>query len=173
MIDAGAYIGDTLSAMRAFQFEAVAAFEPDGRNFRALRRWLDEGGAGLKDVVLYPCGVDFETAMRCFQPGQAAGSAIVAGGGETIHVVAMDDVLPRFAPTFIKLDIEGAEIGALNGAAGLIRMYQPRVAACVYHLPPHLWEIPLLLKKLAPAHHLFLRYHGFNGFDAVAYAVEP
>lgn len=173
MIDAGAFNGDTLSAMRAFQFEAVAAFEPDARNFRDLRRWLDGEGAGLKDVVLFPCGVDSETALRSFQPGQGAASAIGAGGGEMIQVVALDDVLPRFRPSFIKLDIEGSEPAALSGAAGLIRANGPRIAACAYHLPSHLWEVPLLLKELAPAHTLHLRYHGFNGFDVVAYAVEP
>ncbi|MEI6494404.1 MAG: FkbM family methyltransferase, partial [Verrucomicrobiota bacterium] len=173
LIDAGAFNGDTLSAMRAFEFETVAAFEPDARNFRDLRRWLDSERSGLKDVVLFPCGVDSETAMRRFQPGQGAASAIDAGGGEMIQVVAMDDVLPRFRPTFIKLDIEGAEIAALNGAAGLIRAHCPRIAACAYHLPSHLWEVPLLLKELVPTHKLHLRYHGFNGFDVVAYAVEP
>jgi len=173
LIDAGAFNGDTLSAMRSFQFEAVAAFEPDPRNFHDLRRWLDGGGSGLRDIVLFPCGVDSETAMRSFQPGQGAASAIGAGGGETIQVVAMDDVLPRFRPTFIKLDIEGAEMGALSGAAGMIRSHRPRIAACAYHLPSHLWEVPLLLKELVPSHKLHLRYHGFNGFDVVAYAVEP
>ena len=63
LIDAGAFNGDTLSAMRAFQFEAIAAFEPDARNFRDLRRWLDGEGAGLKDIVLFPCGVDSEISM--------------------------------------------------------------------------------------------------------------
>jgi len=173
LIDAGAFSGDTLSAMRAFEFAAVAAFEPDPRNFRDLRRWLDGGGSGLNDVVLFPCGVDSETAVRSFQRGQGAASAIASGGGDVIQVVAIDDVLPRFRPTFIKLDIEGAEIDALNGAAGLIRAHRPRIAACAYHLPSHLWEVPLLLKKLAPSHKLHLRYHGFNGFDVVAYAVEP
>ncbi len=172
LIDAGAYNGDTLSAMGAFQMEAVAAFEPDIGNFRALRQWVDAGGAVLSHVVLYPCGIDSETAMRKFHHRGAAGSAF-ADAGEMIQVVALDDVLPRFAPTFIKLDIEGAEMGALKGAAGLIRSCKPRIAACVYHLPSHLWEIPFLLRELVPEHHLYLRYHGFNGFDAVAYAVEP
>lgn len=173
LIDGGAFVGDTLAAMRRFSLEAVAAFEPDIENFCALRRWLDENAAGLDEVVLFPCGVGSETAMCHFQQGQAAGSAITESGEATIQVVALDDVLPRFAPTFIKLDIEGAEIAALHGASEMIRTHQPRIAACVYHLPAHLWEVPLLLRKLLPSHRLFLRYHGFNGFDAVAYAIEP
>ena len=173
LIDGGAFVGDTLAAMRRFGMEAVAAFEPDIENFRVLRRWLDENAEGLEEVVLFPCGVGSETAMCHFRQGQAAGSAISETGDAMIQVVALDDVLPRFAPTFIKLDIEGAEVAALRGASKMIQEHQPRVAACVYHLPAHLWEIPLLLRELLPSHRLFLRYHGFNGFDAVAYAVEP
>ncbi len=173
LIDGGAYVGDTLAAIQQFQLEAVAAFEPDLENFRNLRRWLEKEGAGINEAVLFPCGLDRESAMRRFNTGQAAGSAVTKFGDSTIQVVALDDVLPRFAPTFIKLDIEGAEIDALNGAREMIRKHQPRIAACVYHLPEHLWEVPLLLKELVPEHRLHLRYHGFNGFDAVAYAIEP
>lgn len=173
LIDGGAFVGDTLAAMRRFGMEAVAAFEPDIENFRGLRRRLDENAGELEEVVLFPCGLGSETAMCRFQQGQAAGSAISESGDAMIQVVALDDVLPRFAPTFIKLDIEGAEIAALHGASKMIQKHQPRVAACVYHLPAHLWEVPILLRELLPSHRLFLRYHGFNGFDAVAYAVEP
>ena len=173
LIDGGAFVGDTMSAMCRFKLDAVAAFEPDPENFRALRQGLDACGAKWENVVLFPCGIGSETAVHRFQQGLAAASTIAETGETTIQVVALDDVLPRFAPTLIKLDIEGAEIAALNGAAGMIRKHQPRIAACVYHLPPHLWEVPLRMRELAPHHRLYLRYHGFNGFDAVAYAVEP
>lgn len=172
LIDGGAFTGDTLAALQQFRLEAVAAFEPDLENFQALRRWLQNDGAAIPEAFLFPCGLDSETAMRRFQTGQAAGSAITQSGDATIQVVALDDVLPRFAPTFIKLDIEGAEIAALTGAAEMIRKHQPRIAACLYHLPEHLWEVPLLMRQMVPHHPLCLRHHGFNGFDAVAYAIE-
>jgi len=173
LIDGGAFVGDTIAAMRRFKLDAVAAFEPDPGNYRALQRWVDDCGVELENVVLFPCGLGSEKAVCRFQQGWDAASTIAETGETTIQVVALDDVLPRFAPTLIKLDIEGAEIAALNGAAGMIRKHQPRIAACVYHLPAHLWEVPLRMKELAPHHRLYLRYHGFNGFDAVAYAVEP
>ncbi len=168
-IDGGAFTGDTLAAMRRFDLEAVAAFEPDPGNFRSLRRSI----GGLKNVTLFPCGLDAETAMRRFDSGREASSVLSTEGESTIQTVALDDVLPGFAPTFIKLDIEGAEIGALWGAEKMIRAHGPRLAVCAYHLPGHLWEVPLLMRQLLPDHRLFLRSHGYCGFDTVAYAVEP
>jgi hypothetical protein len=44
---------------------------------------------------------------------------------------------------------------------------------CVYHLPADLWEIPLMLHELLPQHRLFLRQHGFDGWELVVYAVPP
>ena len=92
------------------------------------------------------------------------------GGESSIQVVAIDDVLPTFAPTFIKLDVEGAEPAALRGARRTIERHCPDVAVCVYHAASHLWEVPLLLHDLQPEYSFMLRYHQFNGFDAVAYA---
>jgi hypothetical protein len=131
------------------------------------------GDTRIKEATLFPCGLDCESAIRQFNTGQAAGSAVTESGSTKIQVVALDDFLPRFAPTFIKLDIEGAELRALQGAKEMILRHQPRIAACLYHLPEHLWEVPSLLRRLVPNHRLYLRYHGFNGFDAVAYAIEP
>lgn len=173
LIDGGAYTGDTLEAMKHLDFQAIAAFEPDKENFRLLGTWMKENMATLKEVILFPCGLGSETRTHRFQSGQTAGSSISKKGNTTVQVVALDDVLPRFAPNFIKLDIEGAEMDALKGALNTIRSFQPRIAACIYHSPAHLWEIPLQLKKILPDHRLSLRYHGFNGFDAVAYAIAP
>ena len=173
LIDGGAFTGDTLAALGRFHLEAVAAFEPDLENFRALRHWLKNNGAGITEAVLFPCGLDSKTAMRRFKTGQGEGSAVMSTGDVTIPVVALDDVLPHFAPTFIKFDIEGAEMSALMGATEMIKKNQPRIAVCLYHKPADLWEIPLLMQQIAPKQQLFLRYHAFNGLEIVAYAFEP
>ena len=89
-----------------------------------------------------------------------------------IPIMALDDIMPNFNPTLIKLDIEGAEPDALKGAEKLISQYQPDLAVCVYHTPGHLWELPMLMNRLLPNHQLSLRVHRFNGFDTVAYAMK-
>ncbi|MEP6821239.1 MAG: hypothetical protein ABI946_02705 [Chthoniobacterales bacterium] len=53
----------------------------------------------------------------------------------------------------------------------MISEHQPTLAVCVYHAPEHLWTLPKLMHELDPDAQLALRYHQFNGFDIVAYAL--
>mgnify|MGYP001497893886 CR=1 FL=1 len=172
LIDGGAYVGDTLQNLldQHLGFEAVAAFEPDPENFRRLCQCADLHKKQLGARILLPCGLGSQTASCTFATGRGGGSLIAQEGDAHVQVVALDDVLPSFNPTFIKLDIEGAELAALRGAEKTILGCRPRLAVCVYHEPDHLWTIPLLMHKLVPTHALALRYHQFNDFDVVAYA---
>ena len=105
-----------------------------------------------------------------FLSGFGAGSRFIQGEGLEAPIVALDDVLPNFFPTLIKLDIEGFEPAALRGAKKLISSTRPDLAICVYHQPEHLWEIPLFLKTMVPQYRFWMRCHGYNGFDSVLYA---
>lgn len=172
LIDGGAFNGDTLQSFldKGIHFDAVAAFEPDPQNFRQLSAMTAKHLEQPHDVLILPCGLSSKTEMRSFNSGVGGGSALSPKGETHVQVVALDDILPNFAPSFIKLDIEGAEPHALRGAVQLIARFQPTLAVCIYHVPEHLWEIPLLLRELVPHHQLAVRYHQFNGFDVVAYA---
>jgi FkbM family methyltransferase len=173
MIDGGAFTGDTIQLFleKGVPLEAVAAFEPDVKNFAELREGLARASSKIRERILFPCGLSNRTAMRSFAAGAGAASALQLEGDTAIQVVALDDVLPTFAPTFLKLDIEGAEPDALQGAAQTITRFVPRLAVCVYHAPEHLWELPHLIRELHAGYDLALRYHQFNGFDVVLYAI--
>jgi FkbM family methyltransferase len=173
MIDGGAFTGDTIQMVlaRGLQVAAIAAFEPDPGNFQKLSQRVSTSLGQLGDVLLLPCGLGRETAICRFAEGQGGGSSLDSGGESFIQVVALDRVVPNFAPTFVKFDIEGAEPEALLGAAGLIARYHPAMAVCVYHKADHLWVIPRLIRQFMPECRLALRYHQFNGLDVVAYAI--
>jgi hypothetical protein len=83
----------------------------------------------------------------------------------------LDDLLAGSRPTYIKMDIEGAEPDALAGAQRTIRQHRPVLSICVYHTQYHLWSIPLLVHELAPDYRLFLRPHDADGWDSVCYAI--
>jgi hypothetical protein len=108
--------------------------------------------------------------MASFRSGQGSASSVVEHGDVHVKLVALDEVLPTFRPTYIKLDIEGSELSALRGAAGMIQRHQPSMAVCIYHCPADLWEIPLYLHELLPSHRICLRYHTYQAFELVAYA---
>jgi FkbM family methyltransferase len=172
LVDGGAFDGDTLRAIaaRGIALEAIAAFEPDLRNFAELCRAAAAVAGNVREMILLPCGLGDATGLQRFSSGSGASSALESSGDTTVQVVALDDVLPNFAPTFVKLDVEGAEPQALKGAAGVISRFRPTLAVCVYHAPEHLWTLPRLIRERWPDYRLALRAHQFNGFDTVAYA---
>jgi hypothetical protein len=88
-----------------------------------------------------------------------------------VDCAPLDQILSAEVPTYIKLDIEGAEMDALKGAAGLIRQHKPVLAVSVYHQQDHLWRIPLYLKTLFPGYQFFLRPHNEEAWDLICYAI--
>ena len=171
-VDGGAFTGDTLQRFLAagYVFEAVAAFEPQHENFSRLSEFVSSHSTTLPNAEIFRCGLG-DANEDAAVTHEASASRITKGGGDTVSVVAFDQVLPSFNPTLVKLDVEGYEARALAGASQSIRRCQPSVAVCIYHEPHHLWTLPKMLKRMLPNHSLALRYHGFNGFDSVAYAV--
>jgi hypothetical protein len=69
------------------------------------------------------------------------------------------------------LDIEGAELDALQGARRLIEKNRPGIAVCLYHFPHHLWAIPLWLAELDLRYRFYYRAHEHCTFETVLYAL--
>lgn len=79
-------------------------------------------------------------------------------GEETIKIVTLDEVIDE-RPTFIKMDIEGAELSALKGAACIIKENSPKLAICVYHKPEDLYEILELIDSWGLHYKYYLRHY--------------
>lgn len=65
------------------------------------------------------------------------------------------DTIDNFAKTrnikkidFIKVDVEGADLKALQGAEKTILKDRPQISVAIYHSPFHFYEIPLYLGNL-------------------------
>ncbi|WP_375391041.1 FkbM family methyltransferase [uncultured Sphingomonas sp.] len=172
LVDGGAFTGDALASVRASGRSLAQwfAFEPDLANFAALVATARDPDVGM--AALFPCGLGERTAQIRFASGESAGSHAADNGDSMVQVVALDEVLPTIAPNYIKLDIEGAERSALTGMRRTLERCRPALAVSIYHRPEDLWELPLLVHQLLPEARLFVRQHGFNGFDTVLYAVH-
>ena len=59
---------------------------------------------------------------------------------------------------FIKMDIEGAELSALQGAKETLRIFRPDLAIAVYHSLPDFWRIPQYLDELGLGYRFYLRH---------------
>ena len=77
---------------------------------------------------------------------------------ETLSVTTVDAVTGGEA-SLIKLEIEGAELAALNGAVGTIRTSRPKMALSVYHKAEDLHTIPDFVTGLDLGYRYALRQH--------------
>lgn len=73
--------------------------------------------------------------------------------------------------SFIKLDIEGAELRSLQGAGRIILRNRPRLAVCLYHKKEDYWKISCYLKSLVPEYRLYIRHYSNYSAETVLYAV--
>lgn len=170
-VDCGAFDGDTAIALMNYKgkAEAIALFEPEKENFGKLSINMRKNPVA-REQILYPCGVWDRTEMLCFRSGIKTSSGISQDGDTFIQCVSLDDAIADFAPTFIKMDIEGAEYEALLGAETIIRKYKPDLAISVYHNIEHIWKIPILIESFVPEYEFSLRCHGLFGAETILYA---
>jgi len=168
-IDCGAYDGDTIAEFRrqtGDRFKQIIAFEPDVSNLRPLA----EAAGGDDRIAIQPnaTGARRET-LRFTAAG--TGSHVSEAGTCEVQCVTLDEALQDVAPTYIKLDIEGSERDTLEGACETILRHRPKLAVCLYHVPDHLWSIPLRLRELLPDFRITLRTYNADGFDCVCYCI--
>jgi len=101
------------------------------------------------------------------------GSYVDSNGEEIIEVISLDEYLKdeKEPVTFIKMDIEGAELNALKGAEQTIKKYKPRLAISIYHKLEDMWEIPNLLLEFVPDYKFYIRHYSLNFSETVLYAI--
>ena len=172
LVDCGAYTGDTLADFlrRGYPFRKYIAYELSRRNYDVLQENMrNVRGGGTDKLVAYNCGVGERNEQICYDDVISASS--VSSVGIPGKIVRMSDHLRDEPVSFIKMDIEGAEMGALKGAAELIRRRRPDLAICTYHSISDLYEIPLYIHSLVPEYRLYLRHHTPVFCETVCYAV--
>jgi FkbM family methyltransferase len=181
-IDCGAFNGDTLISLmartkkeHAASLHEVIAFEPDQKNFRDLVTASERVKKHFASCRfrLFPCAVFRTASLLHFSENLGASSSIVETGGVQVQAVALDEAVSSVeGRAFIKMDLEGAEVDALEGAKRLIQNYRPWLAISIYHAPDHLWQVPLMVAGWNLGYRLYVRQHGENGFDSVLYALS-
>jgi FkbM family methyltransferase len=171
-VDGGSFDGDTI---RLFvdrvggKFSRVLAFEPDPDTFARLRANF----AGDPRIEPINAGLHRRGGVLRFHNDASRGAIFQAEGAIEIPVVALDEVLEGGRVSFIKMNIEGAEIEALAGAAGAIRRWRPKLAISAYHRPSDLWQVAETVDALYPDYDLYLRQHDGGVIETVLYALPP
>jgi FkbM family methyltransferase len=174
-VDCGGFDGDTVRSFVARtgdRFRKILVFEPDPANFARLVAMVK----GLPPEI--GSKVRAEPLALGARPGQlrldvrGAASCVSETGELVVQVARLDAVLGDERPTWIKMDVEGAELEVLGGAEEPIRRHRPLLAISAYHRPDDPWRLPLYLRELNPGYRFHLRrYTPEINDDLVLYAV--
>ena len=160
VIDGGAFDGVTSRDFLAAAGPSgkVFAFEMDGENFPACAE-----NAAKYGFVAENMGLAEKTQTASFQRGEnVTASCMVEGGNRTAQFTSIDDYVAARGLSrvdFIKMDIEGAELAALHGAAQTIARCKPRMAICVYHKPEDMWVLQRYIRSLRPDYTFAFRHY--------------
>lgn len=165
-IDGGCYDGKSSISIinNCKDYKKIYAFEPDTENIKLIKNsLLDE------NIEIIKCGLWNKKDFLFFSKGGQA-SRIEEIGNETIEVNAIDNCISDIV-TYIKMDIEGAEINALLGAKNLIEKFHPKLAISIYHKKNDIIDIPLTILKIDSRYKFYLRHYSPGTYDTVLYAV--
>lgn len=190
LVDGGALNGDDTIWIASFlkqnskKLKKAYIFEPETTGFCETYRNLesyfcekanlssDGNMANINEFQVLKAGLYDKNSKVNFCLYDNEGSCFIENetSGSDVPVIKLDDVIKDEKVTFIKYDLEGAEIPAIRGAENTIKKNKPKLALSIYHNIEDLWEIPLLIKEYVPEYRLFIRHHTGSVYDKTLYA---
>ena len=154
IIDLGAYDGDTIAEFleaTGGEYDYITALEPDEKNFKKLLKNTED----LFDITCLNMGAWDKKDTLIFAK-KAGRNSKLAADGVSVDVIDVDSL--ELSPTFIKMDIEGAEMKALCGLENTIRNYRPKLYICAYHRNEDLFALPLKVLDICPDYKIYFRH---------------
>ena len=161
-IDGGAYDGATSAAFANLGAQ-VFAFEMDAANFQNCLARVGQN----PNITLENLGLSDKESEELYS-SKAAGSKKDSQGDILGKFIDLDTYvarknLPRV--DYIKLDIEGAELDMLHGAAKTITRCKPKMAVSAYHKWEDLWTLATYIKSLRPDYEFAFRHYKIDCTD--------
>jgi FkbM family methyltransferase len=162
VLDCGANVGTFTRSALAAGASKVVAFEIDPRNAECLRRNFQKEAAegrvvviaqgvwsreGTVEVKVYS-NSNWSTAAMPERPETEEKPRVVKLPVTRIDRVVEDLGLERV--DFIKMDVEGAEVEALQGARTTLQRFRPRLSLATENLPDDIERVPAVVRAIVP-----------------------
>ncbi len=181
-IDGGAFDGSTsrmYAGLTGGKYKKIIAFEPGRENIELFNK---RSAQNLPErMELIQKGLWSSSTILDFSGDGTQGARINAGGGESANVgaddgnrietIAIDELPDSQDITFIKMDVEGAELEALKGARETIVQNHPKLAICLYHKPEDIFEIPEYILSLSEDYKFYIRHYQLSDCETLLYAI--
>jgi FkbM family methyltransferase len=181
VIDGGACWGDSalFFVTKTGNEGRVLSCEFVPGNLEVFHKNLSLNPDMAKSIELVPHALWSTSGVPLYVNGRGPGSSVsttpsTPGQTPTATTLSIDDMvrdrgLERV--DFIKMDIEGAEYEALQGAAATLQRYRPKLALCIYHCPEDFVRLARYVDKLTPGYRIFLRHLTVHAEETVLYAL--
>jgi len=154
-VDIGAFDGYTTKEfiIRCPKYNKVFLFEPEEQNMKIAKEKL----SNFSNIDFFQFGLSDTKEVLKFDVSGSS-SKISEDGTLIINVDKLDNFINEEV-TFIKMDIEGYEQKAINGAKTLIQKYHPKLAISVYHQKNDFWKIPEQILSIRNDYDIYLRHY--------------
>lgn len=163
--DVGSFDGFTSEAFikSCPDYRSIHVFEPDPKNIAVCKRRLSH----LRDVHFHQLGLSNVKETLSFNVAGSS-SRVSADGSVKIEVDRLDAIATD-VPTLIKMDIEGGELHAIDGAVQTISRAHPRLAISIYHSAGDFWRIPEKVLAIRDDYRLFVRHYTESIYETVMF----
>lgn len=180
MVDCGASVGESTNGLISAtqgRFDRSWMIEPDRLNIAGVQNLIRKyAGTDIEGKLsLHQYAVGEHEAEMAFQHLGNHGSSVLPAAkavdvprSDYVRVRRVDDIIDD-KPTIIKMDVEGSELIALKGAAGVIRDARPKLMVSGYHRSTDLLNIPAFIDTIAPDYRIGLRHHTEDRWDTCLY----
>jgi len=179
VLDLGGCWGDTALyfASKTGESGKVFSFEfiPDNLKLFNLNISLNPTLQKLIEIIPRPVSNKSYKEVYFFDKGPGSKIQLEPFEGQTgiAMTLSIDDFVKEHKidkVNFIKMDIEGAELGALEGATETIKRFMPKLAIAIYHNLDDFVNIPLWISELGLGYKLYLDHYTIHSEETVIFA---
>lgn len=168
-VDLGAFDGDTVAEFCSHTggYGYIYAVEPGPKSFLRLKKSTD----GMKNVTLINKAVSDKAETLIFNTHGGRNHARSAEG-KPISADSVDNMLGGKRATLIKMDVEGSESAAVDGAKSTLLRYKPKMQIACYHRTEDYFALPLKVSAIRDDYRLYMRHFpGIPAWDTNFYFV--
>jgi FkbM family methyltransferase len=161
----------------------VHCFEPSPKNLLLLADNLERNLALVPRISVHAAPLAAEAGREIWvddaaaagatthdDPAQTGGRAVTPSVTDAIDAMVARGALDRV--DFLKLDVEGAELEILRGAAHTLRTQRPRLALAAYHRPDDLAVLPAFVASLGLDYRWYLQCSTMTDVDTILFGVS-
>lgn len=161
-MDLGAYRGDTVEEFLSFapSYEKIYAVEPDTKTYKKLLENTKE-----RNIECINAAICDKDEILFIQNNKGRGTS-VSETGTQFPGRSVDSILGGEKVTFIKMDVEGSEALAIDGAKESIKNYKPKLKIAAYHRNEDLFSLPLKILSIRDDYKMYIRHRpSFPAWD--------